>query len=219
MQSTTVQKRKVSIWAYLKKASLIIGIIGGLLGIYNKHLYPISSVKQLTIFVTDVNGNVVIENSGELNIPIGNRILNSKIGNNGRTIFTDISSISVDDTITIGLKAKGWEIANKQNKFIYKGKPIHIEIKKLSNQCMIKGSVKSRDGQYFLENVTIRINSDTITTTNHLGFFRINLLEHMCLQNTTNNYKLTVSKEGYKTKTYDYFPYTDAQIRLLKINN
>lgn len=59
---------------------VILGILGSLASIIS--LWPMcapdkneTKVEQLTVFVTDAKGNAVLENEGELNIPLGNRSL------------------------------------------------------------------------------------------------------------------------------------------------
>lgn len=204
------------------KVLRLVGFIGSLASIiaFLFIFFPIGSEKvhQLTVFVTDTNGNVVLENKGRLNIPIGNRALNAPIGFNGKTNFPDITSDNLGDTITIGLDVKGWEIVDDKNTFIFTGEPIHLKVKKDDSLGIIKGAVKSRNGQEFISGASIRVNSDTIILTDSLGFFKITLPEDLQVNKETDSYLLTVSKDGYKMKTQPYFPKSsDAEIRLEKI--
>lgn len=175
------------------------------------------SEMQLTVFITDSNGNVVLENEGRLNIVLGNRSLNESIGANGRTNFPDITPNNKGDTFDIGLDAEGWELANGNNTFIFTGEPIHLCVKRDNTLGTLKGIVKSRDGQQFIEGAMVCINTDTTILTNSLGIFRVILPESMAVKNETERYLLTVSKNGYKTKTLYYSPKSsDAEIRLDK---
>jgi len=94
-----------------------------------------SSVDQLTIFITDAIGNVVLEFEGELNIPIGNKILNRPDESDSRTNFGDIIANKIGDSITIDLKIEGWEI-DGPNTFLFEGKPINLIVKRENNLGM-----------------------------------------------------------------------------------
>lgn len=174
------------------------------------------SSKQLTVFVTDTKGNVVLEHNGRINIPLGNRSLNEIIGVNGRINFPDITKDNIGDTIFIGLDAKGWEIADGKNTFVYNGDPIHLKVKMDNSLGIIKGVVKNRDGRGFIKGALVSINTDTAIWTDDLGIFKIVLPEHMQMKSTSRHYELTVSKEGYLTTSQYYFPNTHAEIRLIK---
>ena len=177
----------------------------------------LNSKLQLTVFVTDTNNNVVLEQEGRINLSLGNRSLNETIGINGRVNFPDILKSCYGDSVIIGLDAKGWEIEGK-NKFIFNGNPIYIKIKKDNSLGIINGIVKSWDGQQFINHASVLINTDTIVFTNSYGVFRIILPENMRVENEIDVYHLTISKEGYKTRTQYYSPNSsDFEIRLEKL--
>jgi hypothetical protein len=174
-------------------------------------------IEQLTVYVTDLNGNVVLEYEGELHIPLGNRPLNAKIGEDGRTNFGDIPARYLGEPITIGLNAEGWKIANGEQEFSFTGKPIFLKVQRDNSLGIIKGTVKSRDGQQFLPNAEIRVNADTVIYTDYKGIFKITLPIDMQIKRVEENYLLTVSKDGYRTKTQYHNPKSsDAEIRLDK---
>lgn len=208
------------IWKYVKTVAVIMGILGGTAEVLNVlNLFPFNSSRnlQLTVFVTDIKGNAVLEHEGKLNIPLGNRSLNEVIGTNGRTNFSDITGDNKGDTIVIGLDAPGWEIVDGKNTFVFTGEPIHLKVKKDDTLGTIKGVVKSRDGQVFIEGALVQINTDTFAVTNKLGVFRIVLPEKMRIKSDLERYLLTVSKEGYETQNEYYSPLSsDAEFRLNK---
>ena len=107
------------LWKYLVLTTLILvslASLGQLLNIVQ--LWPQASTPlQLTVFVTDLKGNPVLQQEGRLHIPIGNRALNEVIGENGRTNFGDIALATAGDSISIGLEAEGWEIVDGKNSF------------------------------------------------------------------------------------------------------
>lgn len=202
-----------------KKWVVILGILGSIASIIGLRsgFFSVDEDPQLTIFVTDTKGNVAIELEGELNTSIGNRPLNEPIGANGRTNFGDILPQHLGDSITIGLKAEGWELVHPNNRFAFTGAPIHLEVKRDDSLGWVKGSVLSRDGQSFLAGAEIRINSDTIIDTDARGNFKVLLPESMRVKKVTDGYQLTVSAEGYRTKTEQYYPKSSAaEVRLEK---
>lgn len=201
----------------------IVGLIGFTVFIIGLFYYVASlnhtNIPQLTIFVTDTKGNVILQHEGEINISIGNRSLYETIGQNGRINFGDILPIYLGDSIQIGFKAEGWELAKPSNSFVFTGNPIKIMIKKDNSLGVIKGSVRTRDGQTFLPNALVRINSDTSILTNNLGNFKIILPEKMQIPKENHSYILTVSKAGYITESLPYNPKSSAaDFRLEKIN-
>ncbi|WP_411896093.1 toll/interleukin-1 receptor domain-containing protein [Winogradskyella sp. A2] len=212
---------KPVIWKYVFIASLIIGIFGSLAEIMGYiNVFPkigTSEKYQLTVFVTDEDGNVVLEHSGELNTSIGNRPMRETIGEDGRTNFGDILPDYLGDTITIGFKSEGWELANSNNVFVFDGNPISLKIKKDSSLGIIKGVVKTRNGQNFIDNAKVMINTDTIILTDVNGIFKVTLPLNMRANKVTDGYKLTISKEGFETKSQYFYPKSsDAEIRLTK---
>ena len=179
-----------------------------------------NEVLQLTIFITDTKGNVVLEHEGELNIRLGNRSLNESVGEDGRINFPDIIPENNGDTIThIGLKAEGWELAAGQEFFVFEGKPIHLIVKRDKSLATIKGVVKSRDGQQFIADAQVRINNDTTILTDEQGIFKIVLPEEMQVTKSTDQYILTIEKGGYEVLVDYYSPRSsDAEIRLNRLN-
>jgi hypothetical protein len=158
---------------------------------------------------------VVLEHEGGLNTSIGNRPMRETIGEDGRTNFGDILPEYLGDTITIGFNAEGWEIADGTNTFVFTGKPIRIKVKRDNSLGIIKGVVKTRDGQAFIEGAKVLINTDTIVFTDANGIFNVVLPERMRVKQVTDGYKLTTSKTGYETEViYHYSKSTDAEIRL-----
>ena len=164
-----------------------------------------STPLQLTLFVTDSKGNIVLEHEGELNFSIGNRGFNAPIGHKGRTNFGEIAALGKGDSITIGLVADGWEIAGA-NRFEFTGEPITLKVKKNLQLGIIKGIVMTQDGEDFLEGVAIRINGTRIIYTNDQGIFKDTLPEEMIVRNMSKDYTLTFSKKGFHNKTRKYPP-------------
>lgn len=220
INATTLNKP--IIWKYITMTVIIIGILGSLAEVLNFiNIFPNKTNEkvQLTIFVTDTKGNVVLENTGRLNIPLGNRSLNEVIGANGRTNFPDITADNIGDTILIGLDSDGWEIANGKNTFAFTGEPILLKVKKDDSLGTIKGIVTSRSERQVIEGARVLINTDTSIFTDANGVFKIVLPEEMRIKKITDDYRLSVSKEGYKTVDQYHNPKSsDADIRIEKQN-
>lgn len=216
------QTKKTSgrpLWQWIVSAGVIIGIMGSLAEALNFiDIFPSqnsSTPLQLTVFVRDANGNVVLENQGRLNIPLGNRSLNEIIGANGRTNFPDITADNRGDTILIGLDAEGWEIADGVNTFIFTGEPIQLKVKRAKSLGRITGLIKDKNG-LGLVGATILIGTDTAVQTDNLGRFIGNMPEHKI----QTSYELTIQKEGYKSKSRTYVPNSNLfELELEKIKN
>lgn len=206
------------LWKYISAAAIIFGILAVLVNIFNFiNLFPTNdNTLQLTVFVTDTEGNAVLENKGRLHIPLGNRALNEMIGANGRTNFPDINAKYKGDTIVIGLQADGWKIADGNNTFVFDGSPIRLKVRHDDDFGIVNGIVKSRDGQEIIAGAKLLINADTSVLTDLNGIFKLILPEAMWVKNASDHYEITVIKEGYETMTFYYFPKTNAEIRLTK---
>ena len=195
----------------------IIGLTALLLVLFQFNVFGSSNDNlQLTVYVVDEEGNPALANEGKLNIPLGNRSLNSVIGPDGRTNFGDITGDNKDETITIGLEAEGWEIADGNNTFSFNGDPIKLIVRRDATLGTIKGVVKSRDGQQFIQDASISIGADTTLTTNEAGVFNAVLPPHMRVSSQSSPYNLTISARGFKTATQYYYPGQPIEVRLTK---
>ncbi len=208
------------IWKYVTALAVILGIIANLsaIGEFIRDTFfgGGTAEHQLTVYVTDTEGNAVLQHKGVLNTYLGNRPLRETIGANGRTNFGDILPKHVGDSFTIGFMAEGWELVDKNNRFKFDGKPISLKVKRDDSLGMIKGEVMTRDGKDFISGALVRINNDTTVLSDELGVFKILLPPYLRITNPKGNYELTVSKEGYQTANDYYFPGANIEIRLKK---
>ncbi len=173
---------------------------------------------QLTIFIRDIQGNIPIENSGQLVVDLGNDSRVAKIGEDGRTNFGEIPSIFQDSIIKVGFEADDYIIADGNNIFKFTGNPIELIIKKKNNLKSIKGVVRNRSGQIFIENAQVRINNDTLVYTNNFGVFAVFLPIEMQLNEVKSSYNLTISKEGFRTISETYYDSSqNFEVRLDKL--
>jgi len=199
-----------------------IGIIGSIASIIALLLifFPFKeeNAPQLTVFIVDSNNNIVLEHKGELNTSIGNRPMREMIGENGRTNFGDILPQYIGKTISIGFKAEGWDLINKNNTIVFDGEPIILKVQRDDSLGRIKGQVTTRDGQDFINKAEVMINMDTTLITDDKGIFEVILPIHMRIKDKSDGYKLTISKNGYKTRNQFFYPKSsEAEIRLEKL--
>lgn len=218
--NSAVKRKKA--WGIIMGFSIIIGILGAAADIFNvfgfakKDDFRKENL-QLTLIVTDLQGNAILENEGELNIPLGNRVLHAEIGENGRTQFPDITTNNLGDSIMVGLNAPGWEIYGA-NSFIFDGHRVLIRVRRDNSLGRIKGIVKSRDGQELIPDSFVSINADTLIYSNLNGKFNVLLPEEYRVSDEDDLYSLTVGKNGYKTITTFYSPASKfIEVRLEKI--
>jgi hypothetical protein len=170
---------------------------------------------QFTVFVTDINGNVVLEHQGKVNTFLGNRPLRGTIGEDGRVNFGDLQKSYIGDTIQLGFEAEGWELVNLDTLYIFTGKPIKLQIRKDASLGIIKGAVKSRKSGEYLAGAAVRINTDTIIYTDSSGFFKTKLPLKFQVPDINQGYKLEVWAKGYQAKSEYFYPKsTPADIRL-----
>lgn len=207
-------------WNRANKIAIVFTIIGsvftflectGLTHIISENK---KDTNQLTIFVTDTLGNAVLENQGRLNIPLGNRSLNEVIGVNGRTNFPDITANNLGETLKIGLDAEGWEIVDRNEIHVFNGEPITITVRRDQSLGIIKGVVMSRNGQHFIPDAEIYIGADTLIYSNSRGQFKTVLPNPIRVSKMSDLYKLTIHKQGFKTKTEICHPDSFTEVRL-----
>lgn len=182
-----------------KKTLLIIGLMSSLLFIS----YLIISL-QLTIYIEDEKGNVILENNGELVVNFGNDRRTAMIGEDGRTNFGEIPIKFLWSKIKIGFDVQGYQIVDKKNEFIFKGKPIHLVVSRDNSLGIIEGQVKYQNE--FVADALVLINNDTTVLTDKLGIFKIILPPHMRVNSLEEKYNLTITKDGYISKLAKYYP-------------
>jgi hypothetical protein len=173
---------------------------------------------QFTVFVTDINGNVVLEHQGKVNTFLGNRPLRGTIGEDGRVNFGDLQKSYIGDTIQLGFKAEGWRLVHPDSMYVFNGKPIKLKIRR--DLGSIKGIVKSLKTGEYLPGAEVRINTDTIIYTDSTGVFKIDLPLKYQVPDLHHRYKLEASAQGYISDSQYYQPLSNpADFRLKKNKN
>ncbi len=211
----TPSKRVLLKWYYL------VGILVGLLTIAQfafDFLGPDSDQSlQLTVYVHGEKNqqHIILENTGKLVVDFDNDRRTPMIGENGRTNFGEIPEKFNNREIGIGLEATDYELVYPQKTYKMDGKPIYLAVRKDAGLGRISGSVKSRDGRTFLAGALVLIGTDTSTTTDENGIFKIMLPPKMQVKDSKSYYVLTVKKDGYAAITENYYPKSgDIQLGL-----
>lgn len=169
---------------------------------------------QLTFYVHGPRGkqDIILENTGNLIVDLGNDRRTPEIGKNGRTNLGEIPKKFAGKEIEIGLNAPGYELLYPNR--LYKlndNQPIYIGVKRSTTLVKISGIVKDRNGSALLQDALVTVDNDTMIRTDGSGIFKI----EMPLKDSHNAYLLSVHKEGYHPETVYYYPNSEAlEIRL-----
>lgn len=214
--SVTVPRESI-FWKKLGYVALIVGIISGLVAIFQP--FCKSSAKgdsmQLTVYVQDAESKPIpeLQNKGQIIVRFGHDLRDPVIGENGRTNLGEIPSDFRGKEVEVVLVAEGWEIASPSKKYKMDGGQIYLTVRRDNSLGTIQGIVQTRDGSEFIAGALVMIDHDTTTYTDSLGRFRLVLPEKMHKE----SYLLAVKKAGFKDARELYRPKTTpADIRLEK---
>lgn len=208
----------------LQRVGIIVGILAAIFTIVGISITNLSDNSldysrnnlQLTVLVSDEQGNIILENEGEIVIDLGNDRRVAAIGEHGRTNFGEIPNTFKGKKIQIGFSKSGFETIENTTEVIFTGTPIKLHVRRDVSLGVIKGSVQEKfaNGSY-LEKVEVRINNDTILYTDGNGNINVILPVHMRTKNSDERYKLVVVKEGYEKVVEYYSPLSNPfDIRL-----
>jgi hypothetical protein len=177
----------------------MIGCIAEILNIINIIPNPPSPAKQeLTIFVRDTGNNPALVKEGKITVTSNShRSFNGSIWDGGKVNFDEILPTFLGLTITIGLKAKHWEIRGPST-FKFNGDAITLYVARDSTWGTIKGSVVDRRTLSPLKNATVQIIPYTSILTDSDGHFNITLPEKNWIKNPNERYSVKVIMKGYK---------------------
>jgi len=203
--------RPVRIWDYLNRTNVLGGIamtiIGGLT-YFNITWGPSDKSMQLTVYVhgPESRQQILLEHTGRLVVDFDNDRRVALIGENGRTNFGEIPEKFKNQHIGIGLEADRFTTRFPKKQYKLDGKPIYLEIKRDDSLGIIAGSVVNGSGAAFIAGALVLIGSDTSTTTNAHGIFKMKLPPRMQVPDARTPYSLTITKDGFQTITENYYP-------------
>lgn len=210
-------------WQWVVGLSVIISILGGIAefsGINLLSLFGAGATDtslQLTVYVHGPKGrqNIVLDNKGTLIADFGNRRDTRRIGEDGRTNFGEIDRRFLGKEIGLFVKADGFEVADPDTVYVYDGNPIYLAVQRPESMGLITGLIRD-ENENGLAGVTILIEQDTLTQTDDLGRFRLNLPKDKIQE----SYRLTVQKDGYQTKSRTYYPNSSLfEVALERVKN
>ncbi|GJM31250.1 MAG: hypothetical protein DHS20C18_02510 [Saprospiraceae bacterium] len=204
-------------WKYVTATAVIIGILGSLAEVFNFiNLIPASSgqTSQLTIYVHGPGGlqDYVLENEGELLVDLDGDRRFAKIGEKGRTVFSEIPAKFIGQSLPIAIQAEGYEAAASESQYKWEEKAIYFKVQRAQQLRKIQGIVKSMHGADFLADVLVMIENEFTTTTDSLGRFSF----EMPANRVREKYTLTFQKTGYESLTEFYYPQSSPEFRLKK---
>jgi class 3 adenylate cyclase len=214
----TVKKSKKKWWNYITSSAVIIGIVGSLVGTANiiniNFFKKVEDSTELTVYVHGPDGqqDMVIENEGEIVIDFDGDRRTAQIGENGRTVFTEIPDKFKGKPIPIQVITDGWETENPDQLYEWTSEAIYIPLKIESELLEIQGIVKNADGSSLIEGAKIIIQDKFFTTTDSNGMF----IYKMKSKGILNRYNLTIQKDGFQPLSEYYYPGTSAEFRLTK---
>lgn len=179
----------------------------------------------LTAFVHGPDGrqHIVIENQGKLIIDFGDNRRTSTIGENGKTVFSEIPIQFKDQKVTIGLEAAGFSLDEPQKEYVIGSMPLYVELRKVEQpeishenverytkkkskldktelSCKVIGIVKDDSSELAIMGANVFLTCDSIfrAKTNKDGFFSLavpkTLMGDQCLIRVENQGK---AKEAF----------------------
>lgn len=199
---------------------LLLFVLVPLLALSATYFWYQSQPLELTLMLRDEQGNEVpelLQQSATVMIQVGDRLVEERIGTNGKVYIPDILPENKGKTVQVELKAEIWEIVPMESPIIFLGEPIQLSIRREEQLGKIKGSIKTLVGRMPIEGAHIRINTDTSLISNEFGEFDALLPTSIRVTQKDATYKLTVSKKGFQVKEVYYSPYSPPiEIRLQK---
>lgn len=197
----------------VKVITWLLGLIASLITIITFIQVEKPSSLQLIVYVHGPKGELDIldEIDGKILVAFGNDLRSPSIGENGRTSLGEIPMSFLNEEVKVNIQASGYELINPDQKFIMDGEPIYLGVMRLDRLRTIKGVVKDIGGDRLIEKALVLIGVDTAIYTDKYGRFNIDLPKKW----KRESYLLDVSKKGFLSKSYEYYPESgDAEIRL-----
>jgi hypothetical protein len=212
--SDSTKKKKLHPALWTIGIIFLILILGQISGVMN--LFSVSpDTATLTVYVHGPQGqqDYVLENEGELLIDFDGDRRYAKIGEKGRTVFNEIPIKYKNTELPITIKSESYKGVNTNGKYKWNESAIYIELDFSNEMKQIQGIVKNEDGTRVLDEVRILIDNKYEIVTDSLGRFNYPLEP----KQVKDKYSLFLQKEGYHSKTLDYYPLSSGEFRLSKI--
>ncbi|NNF36181.1 MAG: adenylate/guanylate cyclase domain-containing protein [Saprospiraceae bacterium] len=214
-----VSKKKKT-WTYITSAAVIIGIIGSLtatINIIKDNFFSsasVSSSTQLTVYVHGPEGpqDIILENEGEVVIDFDGDRRTTVIGDQGRSVFTEIPEKFIGQPLHILVSSEGFEESDPEILYEWNENSIYVPMVPDKSLGKITGIVKSMDGSELLDNARVIIDNEFTTVTDNLGKFSL-VIENNRIK---DKYDISILKAGYRPVSEYYYPNSSKEFRLKK---
>jgi len=214
-----VSKKKKT-WTYITSAAVIVGIIGSIAGTANiikQNFFSSSSSgssAQVTVYVHGPEGtqDIILENEGEVIIDFDGDRRTAQIGDQGRTVFTEIPEKFIGKPLHILINSDGYEETDPEAPYEWKDNSIYVPMVPDKSQGKISGIVKSSDGAFLLDNARVLIDNEWATITDSLGRFYLDIETSRIKE----RYDISIFKDGFTPVSEYYYPNSSKEFRLKK---
>jgi len=165
-------------WRRISIVAVLLGIFASIASIsgydfkdfFEEHE---STSLQLTVYVhgTISKQDYILENTGELLVDFEGDRRSAKIGEKGRTVFSEIPLKYRNQPVPIHLKAKGYQLELPNKMHILNEKPIYLGVKSSCFSCRIYGVIEKGSKHVSNAIVTVDYIKGVVDTTDNYGFF------------------------------------------------
>lgn len=197
-----------------KQNKYLWGIIAFLLiAILSVFIYFKNQPIDITIFAKPyaslrLSPNYPTFKGGEISILIGNKEERKQLLANGEVNLKQIPANYIGNKVLVKLYSKYWKINSDS---IVLNKSINLNLIPDGSLSQVYGKVIDENGNS-VSNVTIAIDTDTITANQANGIFKVSLPYRM----QKEYYAIEYSKKGYENYKSNYYPvsgYTDVVLK------
>ncbi len=209
-------------WTGLNDVKSWIAAVAGVLAImtfyfkYCGHVSDNGDGKPFSVVIyTHGNGgkqDIIQLKDTKLVADFGGRREVSKVGENNQNIFAEIPATFSNRKIGIGLQGtEGYVLKYPDSLYLLNGEPIYLAVTLGDNARLIKGVVKTQNGD-LLESVVVTTVGES-SLTDAKGYFTLSIPANK----QQPSYPLTLTRKGYRTANETYIPQNQtAEYRLTK---
>lgn len=124
---------------------------------------------ELTVFVHGAQGkqDYVLENQGRITLDLGSNRREAEIGERGQAHFTEIPSKFFGKELELSVKAEGYTLAHPEQRFVFDGNPVYLEIQSSCRSCRLRGTVQAQDS--FISGAIVMVKGTGLADTTDVG--------------------------------------------------
>ncbi|RYE51140.1 MAG: TIR domain-containing protein [Sphingobacteriales bacterium] len=177
----------------------LLALLVVLLFVLNENRKPFDAgITVIPDQLSNINPNYPAFEGGDLSLYIGDKVERQKVIPNQAAHFQQLPFSFDKKKIRAALEAKNWKLLN--DSFIVVKGGAQLSIVPDGKLGTVYGNVRDANGNP-VDNCLIKIDTDTLTSTNSSGDFRIVLPYSMQKQ----QYMLFISKDKFQSQKLDYF--------------